>query len=140
RKRRDEDGESDVKLHDELPSAGSHHSWQIRAPRVALVADAGAALARAVSRQLVEPFDDSAVAAVAVNQPVQGITTESPALRTFTPDHGELAEQVRERGAERTGHIRIAFSLACSDQWNAQLEDWSQYRRGRARPRLWCGR
>jgi hypothetical protein len=59
-----------------------NHLRQIGAPGVARVGNAGDALARAVG---VEPFEDRAVAAMLVNQPVQGIATESPALRAFDP-------------------------------------------------------
>jgi hypothetical protein len=70
----------------------SHHLRQIGAPRVALVADAGGALARAIRREPGEPFEDRAVAAMLVDQPVQGIATEPPALRAFDPYDRELAE------------------------------------------------
>ena len=71
-----------------------HHLRQVRAPRVTSVADARDALARAVGRQLLKPFDDRAVAAMLVNQAAQGVAAEPPALRAFDPDHVELTEQV----------------------------------------------
>ena len=61
-----------------------HHLGQIGAPRVALVADARGALAGAVGGERFKPRDDRAVAAVAIDQAVQGI-------------------KVCERGAERAG-------------------------------------
>jgi hypothetical protein len=82
---------------------GSYHLGQVRTPRVALVADARGAPARAVAGQRVKPRDDGAVAAMLVNQPVQGIATEPPALRAFDAEHVELAEQVSERGADGAG-------------------------------------
>ena len=56
--------------------------WQIGAPRVTLVAHARGALSRAIGRQLGQPCDDSSVATVAVDDAVQGVTTESTTLAT----------------------------------------------------------
>jgi len=71
---------------------------------VALIADAGVAPSRAVGCQLVEPVEHGAVAAMLVNQPVQGVAAEAPALRALDAQHRELTEQVRERGADGAGH------------------------------------
>jgi hypothetical protein len=86
------------------PYLCSQHLRQIGAPRVALIADAGGALARAIGGERFQPRDDGAVAALLVNQPVQGIAALPPAFRALDPDHRQLAEQVSERGAERAGH------------------------------------
>jgi len=81
------------------------HGWprralsfsQIRTPRVALVADAGRSLARAVGGELVEPLDDCAVTRHAGRL--------ADATDTDDADHRELAEQVRKRGADRARHL-----------------------------------
>ena len=58
----------------------SHHLGQIGAPRMTPVADARSALALAVGGERVKPIDDRVVAAMLVDQPVQRVAAEPPAL------------------------------------------------------------
>jgi hypothetical protein len=84
-----------------------YHFRQVGTPGVTPIADAGGALSWAVGGQFLEPFDDRAVAAVAVDQAGQRVATEPPTLGAFNPEHGELAEQVGERGAEKPSPILL---------------------------------
>jgi len=63
----------------------------------------GGALSRAVGGQFLQPVDYRAVAAMAVDEAVQGVTTEPPAFGTLDPKHRQSSEQVSERGADRAG-------------------------------------
>jgi hypothetical protein len=70
------------------------HLRQIRAPRVALVADACGALAGAIGGERNEIIDDGACRARAARSAAQGIAAGAAALRALEDDGGELANEV----------------------------------------------
>jgi hypothetical protein len=79
-----------------------------------LIRYAGGALSRAVGGEFVKPREDRAVAAMAVDEAVQRVATEPPALCALDAEHGELADEVSrgERAvAGNWGHVR--FRITC---------------------------
>jgi len=73
---------------------------------VALVADAGSALAWAIGGERVKPIDDRRAAPALLDQAAWGVTAGAAALGALDQDHGELADEVAERGAGGAGYRR----------------------------------